>query len=263
MKRLSLSPGLLGSLVLLSLLFVSFSSAPQSPKSEGELEGAWRMVQNRGQAMSDLNLDMVKILVDGHFMFAFFSKDQQSFYSCGGGEYSYNDGIYTESILFHTIDPDLVGRSLPFDAKVADGKWYHTGAINDGEMNEVFERIEGEEAAQLMGAWHVYARGGSETDLREVKAKRVQTWKLIAGDRYSWATFSPKKGDLLSCGGGVVHIEDDWCREEIEYDSVDSTMVGKVLAYQGLPNSEEWLVKPPSTRGSTSDEVIQWKKMTD
>lgn len=263
MKRLSLSSGLLGSLVILSCIATSFSSAPQSPKSEEELEGAWRMTQNRGQAMSDLNLDMVKILVDGHFMFAFFSKDQQSFYSCGGGKYSYSDGIYTESILFHTIDPELVGRSLPFDAKLADDKWYHTGAINGAEMNEVFERIKGVEAAQLLGAWHIFARGNSESEMREVKAKRIQTWKLIAGDRYSWATFSPKKGELLSCGGGVVQIEDDWCREEIEYDSVDSTMVGKVLAYQGLPHSDDWVVKPPSTRGNTSDEVILWKKMED
>lgn len=263
MKRLSLSPGLLGSLLVLSAIVISFTSAPQAPKSEDELEGAWRMVQNRDQAMSDLDLEMVKILVDGHFMFAFFNKDQQSFFSCGGGEYRYADGIYTESILFHTIDPALVGKALPFEAKVADGKWYHTGAINGAEMNEVFERMEGEEAAQLLGAWHIYARGTSETSLRATKVKKVQTWKLIAGDRYSWATFSPKKGELLSCGGGVIQIEDDWCREEIEYDSVDSTMVGKVLAYQGLPGSDDWVVKPPSTRGSSSDEVIQWKKITD
>lgn len=263
MKRLSRYPRLLGSLVLISSIVISFTSAPQAPSSEDELEGAWRMVQNRGQAMSDLNLDMVKILVDGHFMFAFFNKDDQSFFSCGGGKYSYAEGTYTESILFHTIDPSLVGRDLPFDAKLSEGNWYHTGAIDGAEMNEVFERIEGEEAAQLMGAWHVHARGTSESSLRKVKAKRVQTWKLIAGDRYSWATFSPKKGDLLSCGGGAVVMEGDWCREEIEYDSVDSTMVGKVLAYQGLPNEDHWLVKPPSTRGNLADEVIQWKRAED
>lgn len=263
MKKLPLSPGLLGSLFILSLIAVSFVSAPQAPKSEDELEGAWRMIQNRGQAMSDLDLDMVKILADGHFMFAFFDKDQQSFFSCGGGEYAYEDGIYTESILFHTIDPTLVGRALSFDAKIMDGKWYHTGAIDGEEMNEVFQKTEGEAAAQLMGAWHIYARGASETSLRSIKAKREQTWKLIAGDRYSWATFSPKKGELLSCGGGIVQIEDDWCREEIEYDSVDSTMVGKVLAYQGLPGSDDWVMKPPVTRGNSSDRVIQWKKIKD
>lgn len=261
MKRLSLSPGLLGSLVLLSSLAIGFTSSPQAPASEDELEGAWRMVQNRDQAMSELNLDMVKILVDGHFMFAFYSKDQQAFFSCGGGEYNYAEGVYTESILFHTIDPNLVGRSLVFEAKVADGKWYHSGEIDGAEMNEVFERMEGTEAAQLLGAWHIQARGTSESSLREVKAKRVQTWKLIAGDRYSWATFSPKKGELLSCGGGALQIEGDWCREEIEYDSVDSTMVGKVMAYQGMPEDDHWLVRPPSTRGGVVEEIIQWRKV--
>lgn len=262
MKRLSLYSGLLGSLVLLSLVTVSFTSAPQSSSSsEDELEGAWRLVLNHDQAMSDLNIDMVKILVDGHFMFAFFDHEKQSFFSCGGGEYTYADGVYTESVLFHTIDPGLVGRALPFTAEIREGKWHHTGSLNGAEMNEVFERIEGEESADLLGAWHMYASGPNESSLRVVKKKQAQTWKLIAGNRYSWATFSPKKGELMSCGGGAIDMEDDWCRETIEYDSVDSTMVGKVMAYEGRPGGNDWTVKPPNTRGARDGRLVHWKRV--
>lgn len=263
MKKLTLFPGFLGSLLLLSFFSVSFTSAPPSALSEDDLEGAWRMVLNRDQAMSDLKIDMVKILVDGHFMFAFYNKDQQSFYSCGGGNYQVDNGVYTESILFHTIDPNLVGQTLSFEAEMIEGKWHQTGAINGAELHEVYQRIEGTSASELMGAWHIAATGPDDHSLRQVKKRQAQTWKLIAGDRYSWATFSPKKGELLSCGGGTITQEESWCRESIEYDSIDSTMVGKVMAYEGLPESDTWRVRPPATRGNSSRMLVAWEKMPE
>lgn len=261
MKKLSIPPGLPVSLFLLLITLTGFAPAPSVPASSDELEGAWKMTMNRDQSMESLGIDMVKILMDGHFMFAFFDEENQKFFSCGGGEYRYEDGRYTEIIRFHTIDPDLIGRSLTFDAKLEGNTWYQSGEINGGELNEVYSRIEAENISGLDGAWHIISQGESEESMKPLKKRQARTWKLIAGSRYSWATFQPKDGELLSCGGGEMSMEDNWCREHIGYDSVDSTMVGKTMAYEGTPSNDEWTVRPPSTRGGEASMTVKWARL--
>ena len=246
---------------LLLCLFLGATHAPHSPHAASDLEGAWKMVLNRNQSMDDLGLEMVKVLVDGHFIFAFFNSETQQFYSTGGGEYTYENGVYTEIIRFHTIDPTLVGRSLPFDAKIEGNRWYHGGELDGTEMNEVYEKINGVSALDLMGAWEMSASGSSDSDMDAVKKKQAQTWKLVIGDRYAWATFSPKKGTLLDCGGGNISMQDNWCREKVDYRMTDSLMVGKTLAYQGEPENGEWKVKMPVTRGTDAGQMVVWSRM--
>lgn len=256
---------LLRSVALLSIIGLGAAPGPYVPSDASELEGAWKMVANRGQDMEDLGLQMVKILADGHFMFAFFREETQEFYSTGGGEYTYEDGIYTEIIQFHTIDPTYVGRSLPFTVRIEGNRWHHGGAIDDQAMDEVFEKIERDDGAAMIGAWRMAAMGNQVDDLRNIKKKEPQTWKLIADGRYSWATFTPKEGTITACGGGKVVMDENWTRETISYDMADSLLVGTSVQFQGTPTGESWLVNMSATRGqerqAQSSSFVRWEKL--
>ena len=140
-----------------------------------ELKGAWKMVYKDNQDTDSLGIQMVKILSSDHFMFAFFNEKTKKFFSAGGGTYSYADGIYTEHIQFHTIDPEIIGASLSFKCTLEDGKWYHTGAIDGAPMNEVFEPIKSDDRSLLIGAWIMNTFKNAEGQM--VQPRRQDTKK--------------------------------------------------------------------------------------
>ena len=115
------------------------------------------MVEMRGEPAEGLGFDMVKILADGHFIFAFYDEASQRFFSAGGGEYSYRNGKYKETIRFHTIDPNLIGQSLKFEALLSEDYWVHSGEIGDSDLPETFERVDGLAQSELAGAWETEA----------------------------------------------------------------------------------------------------------
>ena len=65
-------------------------------------------------------------------MVAFNSKTKE-FYGTGGGEYSAENGKYTENIQFFSRDNSRVGASLGFDFELKDGEWHHSGKSSKGD----------------------------------------------------------------------------------------------------------------------------------
>ena len=63
----------------------------------------------------------------------------------GGGRYRFNGRSYTELIDYH-FDPSLVGRSIQFDCRLQDDRWYHSGELEvqgvPSVLNEVWRRVE-------------------------------------------------------------------------------------------------------------------------
>ncbi|MFN5931366.1 MAG: hypothetical protein ACK42F_07225, partial [Sphingobacteriales bacterium] len=63
------------------------------------------------------------------------------FSGTGGGRYTFQDGKYTEHILFFSRDASRVGMSLTFNARVEGKDWYHSGKSSKGDpINEVWSR---------------------------------------------------------------------------------------------------------------------------
>ena len=141
--------------VVLMLAFVLTSCSPQKPQTEettepaNELAGVWEMSYSKyvypdttiitsGSANAS-----IKILTSTHFAFGF--QDTDSTILAGGGTYQYEGETYSEIIEYHTVT-ELVGKTIDFNIRLEEDKWYHSGTlILDGEevtMEETWERVE-------------------------------------------------------------------------------------------------------------------------
>jgi hypothetical protein len=203
------------------------------------IEGAWELMQIRGEDATDVSIRMVKIISGGHFVFAFFNDENKQFYSAGGGKYTYEKGRYTEHIEFHTINPNIIGKSIRFSAKIKDGKWYHTGEIDGVRLEEVFQRIDDGKGKEHVGAWEIFRLSNAGGKM-EPQAKNLRTIKLLSGTRFQWATWDQKKGDFVGTGGGSYETMDGYYTENLEFFSRDSIRVGQSITFGCEIKGDTW-----------------------
>ncbi len=237
--------------LLLTLAFVTLSFSPLSPaedEKDAPLRGAWLLTLKDNTSAEDLQIQMVKILSDGHFMFAFYNAQTQQFFSAGGGTYTYADGRYTETIAFHTIDPNLAGRSVTFDAKLEGNTWHQTGDINGGEINEVYQRIDDGSGSDLVGTWaqESYIDDRGKTKRFSKKNKKL---KILSATRFQWVEYNAKSGKFVAAGGGEYALQNDGYVETLHFFSPDSTIVGTDVAFNRDYSATEWHLQEQASRG--------------
>lgn len=75
----------------------------------------------------------IKILGGGRFQWIAFNSETKEFSGTGGGNYTAQNGKYTEYIEFFSRDDSRVGASLGFDYAVKEGKWHHSGLSSKGD----------------------------------------------------------------------------------------------------------------------------------
>ena len=84
----------------------------------------------------------LKMLTGGRFQWFAINPETKQFSGTGGGTYTFENGKYTENILFFSRDNGRVGASLVFDGKLVDGKWHHSGLSSKGDkIYEVWGRV--------------------------------------------------------------------------------------------------------------------------
>lgn len=87
----------------------------------------------------------LKMLTGGRFQWFAINPETKQFSGTGGGTYTFEDGKYTENILFFSRDNSRVGASLSFDGKLENGKWHHSGLSSKGDkIYEVWGRVNAE-----------------------------------------------------------------------------------------------------------------------
>lgn len=84
----------------------------------------------------------LKMLTGARFQWFAINPETKQFSGTGGGTYSFENGKYTENILFFSRDNSRVGASLQFDGKLVDGKWHHRGLSSKGDkIYEVWGKV--------------------------------------------------------------------------------------------------------------------------
>ena len=84
----------------------------------------------------------LKLLTGSYFQWAAINIETGEFSGTGGGRYTFENGKYTEHILFFSRDASRVGMSLSFDDKLEDGDWIHTGLSSKGDpIYEIWSRM--------------------------------------------------------------------------------------------------------------------------
>lgn len=116
----------------------------KQPDHPQQLDGLWKISgrQNNGEFV-EINHSgsrkTIKILKDGYFQWIAIEPDAKKFFGTGGGKYTFQDGIYTEEILFFSKDDSRVGAELSFDGELIDGKWHHSGKNSKGDpLHEIW-----------------------------------------------------------------------------------------------------------------------------
>ena len=114
-----------------------------------DLTGNWRML---GRPNADGVLEQrrpvadrvtIKILSGTRFQWAAINTGTKQFLGTGAGTYTIDNGTYTEHITVFSRNNDRVGAVLPFNYKIQEGDWYHSGNNSSGEpMAEVWARYE-------------------------------------------------------------------------------------------------------------------------
>ncbi|TXE10740.1 membrane or secreted protein [Gelidibacter salicanalis] len=104
----------------------------------GQLQGAYlmsgRVVDGKNQIRDTSgSRKTMKILSGTRFQWIAYHTDSKEFMGTGGGTYTTEAGVYTETIEFFSRDVSRVGNSLQFDYELVDGHWQHSGLSSKGD----------------------------------------------------------------------------------------------------------------------------------
>ena len=80
-------------------------------------------------------------MIDGRFQWIAYDVGDFRFMGTGGGNYTAEDGKYTENVEYFSRDNSRAGTSLKFMYKVHEDDWHHIGNNSRGEpMYEIWMR---------------------------------------------------------------------------------------------------------------------------
>ncbi|MEM7657288.1 MAG: membrane or secreted protein [Bacteroidota bacterium] len=83
----------------------------------------------------------IKMLTGTRFQWTAMNTETGKFHGCGGGNYTFEDGVYTENIEYFSRDNSRVGASLAFEGKVKGDDWHHSGKSSKGKpISEIWTR---------------------------------------------------------------------------------------------------------------------------
>jgi hypothetical protein len=103
----------------------------------GALYGAWLITgRERDGKMTTRKpgaRKTMKILSGTRFQWIAFNSETREFRGTGGGNYTTEDGKYTEHIEFFSRDGSRVGASLDFEYELKNDEWHHRGKSSKGQ----------------------------------------------------------------------------------------------------------------------------------
>lgn len=147
-------------LLFFAISIFNFSCARRTtgvlPDAENHpLVGTWILVSSNNSSpggeffrLDKTNTRQMKILNPTHFMFIQenINGDDYEFESAAGGRYELDGNTYIETLDFASWE-NYRNSYAVFTWRLEDGKWYHTGVLNqpDGEkflIEEIWERVD-------------------------------------------------------------------------------------------------------------------------
>lgn len=211
------------------------------------LEGSWKLVEQNGQRVTDK--EVVRIYQDGYFAEGAKKTGSNEFLWAQGGEYEAND--YTETLDFHTKNPEIVGEDLDPALNFMDGN--DKIKIDNVKEVQIWERIS-KENNDLDGNWVITGRkrGG---ELNKMTPGDRRTIKILGGDRFQWVAFNSATSEFFGTGGGTYSSNNGKYTENIEFFSRDNERVGASLEFEYELKDDEWHHSGNSSKGDPIYEI--------
>lgn len=226
------------------LMFIGWANAQS-------LKGAWKLVNQNGKAVTDQ--EFIKIYQDNYFSFGIKNISDNHFIGAGGGPFSYQDGKYSETLDFFTLDSLQVGSSTPFKLEWTQGKLVLTANTKKGMLIETWEKISDSKDA-LTGNWVITGRKRDGEIARSTPGAR-RTVKILSGGRFQWIAFNSETKEFSGTGGGTYTAIDGKYVENISFFSRDDSRVGASLGFDFQVIDGEWHHSGMSSTGSPIYEI--------
>ncbi|WP_026950595.1 hypothetical protein [Algoriphagus mannitolivorans] len=215
------------------------------------LDGAWKLISQNGKAVTDQ--EYIKIYQDNYFAFGVKNVADNAFIGAGGGPYSFENGKYSETLDFFTLNPLQIGTTTPFKVDLSGNKLTLSANTNNGMLVEVWEKISSDEDA-LSGNWVITGRKREDQISRSTPGAR-RTIKILSGGRFQWVAFNSETREFSGTGGGTYTAKDGKYTENITFFSRDNSRVGASLGFDFEVIDGEWHHSGLSSTGSPIYEI--------
>ena len=117
--------------IALGAVFFARSQTNGGHAEKSQLDGTWELVN--GQQLPKGARD-IKIISEGHFIFATYDTGKGKLLGTGGGTYVLKGSSYTEHVDFgERISPGVVGKDQQFAVKIGGDTFMQAGTLTNGK----------------------------------------------------------------------------------------------------------------------------------
>ncbi|PZV80927.1 hypothetical protein CLV31_11193 [Algoriphagus aquaeductus] len=215
------------------------------------LDGAWKLISQNGKALTDQ--EYIKIYQDDYFAFGVKNVSDNAFIGAGGGPFKFEDGKYSETLDFFTLNPLQVGTTTPFKIELKGNKLTLSANTNDGMLVETWEKIS-DSKDDLTRNWVITGRKQNDQISRSTPGAR-RTIKILSGGRFQWVAFNSETKEFSGTGGGTYTAKDGKYVETITFFSRDNSRVGASLSFDFKVIDGEWHHSGLSSQGQPIYEI--------
>ncbi|PQB06080.1 membrane or secreted protein [Aureitalea marina] len=208
--------------------------------------GAWEGISTNDAGQK---VRTVVIFADGYQVATWYEADSGKFISTNGGTWSLEGDTMSETVEFHTDNPEMVGQTVSFEITMDDNKMGIVGR----EM--VLIRIDDGAPGALQGAWLMSGRKrNGEIQSRDTNRPR-KTMKILSGTRFQWIAYNTETKQFMGTGGGTYTTVDGKYTENIEFFSRDDSRVGMGLEFNYELVDGAWHHSGYSSKGDPMYEI--------
>ncbi len=208
--------------------------------------GAWEAITTSENGESMRN---VVIFAQGYQVLSTYEAKSGKFVHTNGGTWEMKGDTMTETVEFHTDDPQKVGSSVSFKVKITE----NTFEIPESGLK--FSRIDDGSPGKLQGPWLMSGRvREGKIQTRDTNRPR-KTMKILSGTRFQWIAYNTETKQFMGTGGGTYTTENGKYTENIEFFSRDDTKAGMSLEFNYEIVDGNWHHSGFSSKGDPMHEI--------
>ena len=209
--------------------------------SAQSIEGAWRW---EGESDQGDEIVATVIFMNGFQVATWYNEKEPEFITTNGGTYSYENGLLTEVVEFHSDKPEAVGDTARLELEFKDANTLHFK-----KSGSILTRLDDGTTGALAGPWLFSGRKrNGEVETRDTSLPR-KTMKILSGTRFQWIAYNTDTGKFFGTGGGTYTAEDGKYTEQIEFFSRDNSRVGASLGFDFEVIDGKWHHSGNNSRG--------------
>lgn len=142
--------------IILPIMLLLFGFSKKDKVTQADLQGTWILQSEKVLEVTSLAQKTItkKSISDKHFVWSKYTEDG-TLIAMAGGTYMLEEGdIYTENIEFaFPKGSTILGASIPFDCKISEKSWTHSGFIQHREIDSETGAREVSRTERLTEIW--------------------------------------------------------------------------------------------------------------